>query len=72
MRPFYNIAQAGVLFLNQKVLIYFFYLHKDVCCEYSFEVPQWGTSYEYPQHTFLWLNKNIKTFWLEKSASIGA
>ena len=28
-----------------------------VCCGYSLEVPEGGTSNEYPQHTFLWRNK---------------
>ena len=40
----------------------FFFLHKNVCCGYSLEMPQWGAS-EYPQHLFLWRNKkNINTF----------
>ena len=34
---------------------------------YSLEVPQWGTSNEYPQHMFLWTNKkNINSVWLKK------
>ena len=32
-------------------------LHKNVCCGYAIEAPQWGTSNEYPQHMFLWRNK---------------
>ena len=37
------------------------------CCGYSLEVPQQGTSNEYPQHMFPWRNKtNINTFWLKK------
>ena len=30
------------------------FLHKNLCCGYSFEVPHRGTSNEYPQHMFLW------------------
>ena len=38
---------------------------------YSLEVPQWGTSNEYPQHMFSSRNKkNIDTFWLEKKTLI--
>ena len=32
--------------------IFFLFLHVNICCEYSLEVPQWGTSNEYPQHMF--------------------
>ena len=38
-------------------------LHKNVCCEFSLELPRrgdsngQGDSNEYPQHTFLWRNK---------------
>ena len=36
-------------------------LHKNICCGYSFEVPQGGTSNEYSQHMFSWKNKkNIR------------
>ena len=38
-------------FTIQKVLIYFLFLHENICCRYSLEVPQWGTSNEYPQYT---------------------
>ena len=34
-------------------------LHQNVCCGYSLESPQRGDSNEYPQHTFLWRNKQI-------------
>ena len=34
--------------------IFFLFFHKNICCGYSLEVPQWGTSNEYPQHMFLW------------------
>ena len=38
---------------------------------YSLEVPQCGTSNEYPQRTVLCRNKkNINTFWLKKASSL--
>ena len=33
---------------------------------YSVEVPQWGTFYEYPQHIFLWRNKEKYPHFLVK------
>ena len=45
----------------------FLYLHKNIYCGYLLETPQWGTSNEYPQSSFLWRwKKNINTFWLKK------
>ena len=32
------------------------FLHKNTCCGYS-EVPRWGISNKYPQHTLLWRMK---------------
>ena len=32
-------------------------LHKNVCCGCSLESPRQGDSNEYPQHMFLWRNK---------------
>ena len=69
------LVQA-VAFLNKKILIrvgirsvFFLFLHENICCGYSLEVPWRGASNEYPQHMFLWTNKkNIKYFWIEKSA----
>ena len=29
-----------------------FQYHENICCGYSFEVPQGGSSIEYPQHMF--------------------
>ena len=47
------------------------FLHENICCGYSLEVPQWGTSNEYPQHMFSWKNKkNVSTFRLEKGACL--
>ena len=43
------------------------FLKENICCSYSLEVPQWGTSNEYPQHKFLWRNKkHINTLLLKK------
>ena len=39
---------------------------KNICCGYSLEVSQQGTSNEYPQHMFSWRNKK-NTFWLKKN-----
>ena len=49
-------------------IIFFLFLHENICCVYSLEVPLQGASNEYPQvpqHLFSWRNKkNISTFWL--------
>ena len=47
-----------VFFFNQKQFtgIFFLFLHKNICCGYSLEVPR-GTSNEHPQHMFSWRNK---------------
>ena len=42
-----------VLFSIQKVLIFFLFLHENICCGYSLEVPQRGTYNEYQQHVFV-------------------
>ena len=43
--------------------IFFLFLHKNICCGYSLEAPQWGASNEYTQHMFPWRNKkNINVF----------
>ena len=51
------IALVKALFFNPKVLIFFLFLHENICCGYSLETPRWGASNEYPQHTFSWRNK---------------
>ena len=49
------------------------FLHVNICCVYSLEVPPWGTSNEYPQHKFLRKNKkNIHTYQWKKSILSGA
>ena len=48
-------------------IIFFLFLHENICCSYSLEVPHRGTSNEYPR-VFSWrYKKNINTFWLRKS-----
>ena len=44
-------------FFNPKVLIFFLFLHENICCGYSLDAPCRGTSNEYPQHMFSWRNK---------------
>ena len=47
---------------------YLIFLHKNICCGYSLEVPHWGTSNEYPQHMFWCRNKkNINKFHMNKA-----
>ena len=48
-------------------IIFFLFLHENICCGYSLEVPPRGASNEYPQHMFLWRNKkNISIFQMKK------
>ena len=44
-------------FFTPKILIFFLFLHENICCGYSLEVLQWGSSNEYPQHIVLWRNR---------------
>ena len=53
----YHIAPDKMYFFQLKIIDIFLFLHKNICCGYSLEVPHWGTSNEYPQHMFLWRNK---------------
>ena len=55
------MLRYGVITLDNRAIqmnIYFF-LHENICCRYSLEVPQRGASNKYPQHMFSWINKNI-------------
>ena len=45
------------IFFSPKVLIFFLFVHRNICCGYSLEAPCRGASNEYPQHMFLWTNK---------------
>ena len=51
------LAPDKVLFCSYKNIDIFLFLQENVCCGYSLDIPRWGTSNEYPQHTFLWKNK---------------
>ena len=54
-----DIATDKALFFIWKLLISFLFLNENICCGYSLEVPQWGTSNKYPQHMFSLRNKKI-------------
>ena len=58
----YNIALDKVLYFIWKIILFFLFLHKNICCGYSLELPWWGNSNKYPQHMFLWRNK-IYIYW---------
>ena len=49
-----QIAPDMVLIFNWKVLIFFLFLHENICCGYSLEAPCQGASNEYPQPMFSW------------------
>ena len=57
------IAQDKALFFSLKVLIFFLFLHENICCRYSLEAPQKGASNEYPQHMYSW--RNMKKYNLD-------
>ena len=42
---------------NQTIVISFLFLHKNICCGHSSDVPQRGASNECPQCIFSWKNK---------------
>ena len=44
---------------SRKVLIFFLFVHENICCGYSLEAPRQGVSNEYPQHMFSCTNKKI-------------
>ena len=46
-------------FFIPKMLISVLFVHINIWCGYSFEVPRRGASNEYPQHTFSLTNKSI-------------
>ena len=52
-----SIAPDKMLFFHWYVWIFFLFFRKNICCGYSLEVPQGGTSNEYTQHMFTWRNK---------------
>ena len=48
--------------IQKKVFFLLNFLHKNICCGYSLEVPHWGTSNGYPHHIFSWRNSQPR--WL--------
>ena len=53
-------AQDVTFFQSKSNDILFSFFYKNIGCEYSLEVPHWGTSNEYPQAMFMRRNqKNI-------------
>ena len=49
----------------QKIILF---LHENIGCEYSLEVPKWDASNEYHNMYFLWRRrKNIDNFWMKKA-----
>ena len=49
-------------------MIFFLFLNENICCGYSLEVPQRGTSNEYHNMFSLRNKKNIVIFQMKKSA----
>ena len=47
-----TLLQIRRFFFIQKIVIFFLFLHENICCGYSLEVPRRGTSNEYQQRTF--------------------
>ena len=54
-----SLKKLQALFETKKILPVFLFLHKNICCGYSFEAPHWDTSNEYPQHMLLLRDKKI-------------
>ena len=54
---FWSINMIKVKKIDKIALIFFLFLHENICCGYSLEVPCRGASNEYPQHMFSWRNK---------------
>ena len=53
----------SLFFFNQKILIFFLLLYKNICCGYSLEAPRGDTSIEYPQ--FIFSLRNKETIYLD-------
>ena len=61
------LCHSGERIVARGSLVFLILAGSYICCGYSLEVPQRGTSYEYPQHTFSYRNKkNIGTFQMKK------
>ena len=49
-------------------VIFFLFVHENICCGYSLEVPYQGASNEYLQHMVSWTNEKKMSdsiFWLK-------
>ena len=46
------LAPEKAFSYNRKVLIFLFFFHENICCEYPLEAPHGGASNEYPQYMF--------------------
>ena len=60
--PKISIAPGKRIFFfqNQKILIFFLFLHGNVCCGYSLEaIRRGGASNGYSEQKFSWRKKNI-------------
>ena len=69
--PSTQTAHIAVAKSSFQMNIFLIYPQKNLYCRYSLEVPQRGTSNEYLQHMFLWINKKtIINFWLTKMLSL--
>ena len=63
-------GSAGICIATDKRgihIIFFLFLHENLCSGYSLEAPQRGASNEYPQRMFSWRNKkDISIFQMKK------
>ena len=60
------------VFLSNKNILSFLFLHENKCCENSLEAPRQGASYEHPQHIFYVQKWENTTFFAEKKSLIHA
>ena len=49
-------------------MIFFLFLHENICCGYSLEAPRRGASNDHPQHMFSWRNKKDISIFRTKKA----
>ena len=73
-RGIYNLSYRNTFLILYENMLWVLQAPQHIYCGYSLEVPQWGTSNEYPQYIFSWKNKkNIYMFGLKnKSTLFGA
>ena len=57
-----NFTSRNIKFSDEKNLIFFLFLLKNIDCGYSLEPPQKGGSNEYPQSKFLSRNKKNNAY----------